>query len=182
MQKEGKGIAIDNSDIETVLPKSRLNNAIWLMVNLIFCGSFSILLLSGVHKNSLNFFMLFFGLITLHVLISGLNKLSETLVISSKGLKYSTIFKKLDIEWKDAVKMEVVKRIQRSEQTGLVISSNTEYIIYTSMKNLTIKEDEAWGKDPATLREVYDKITSRAPNVELIQNEVETTVNENAGK
>lgn len=181
MQKEDKGIATTNKDIEKVLPKSRLNNAIQLMVNLILCGVFLIILL-GAPKNLFNYLLLFWGLIALYVLISGLNKLSETLVISLKGFKYSTFFENLDFEWRDVVKIEVVTHIQRSEQTGLVISSDTEYIIHTSKKDLTLKEDKDWGKDTITLKEVYEKIISRAPHAEVIQREVETTINENAGK
>lgn len=176
MQEEGKGIAIKNKDNEKVIPKNRTNNAIRLIFNLIICGFF-IVVFSGFTP-----FLIIIGSITLYVLFSGLQKTSETLIISSEELIYSTIFDKIDCDWKEILKIEEVEHKQRSEQTGLIVSSTIEYIIHTSKGTFTLKEDDAWGRDASTLRDIYYMISSRSPHAEIIQREEESTLHDTGGK
>jgi hypothetical protein len=167
---------MENKRIEKVLPKNRINNVIRLIFNLIICIVF-ILLFSGFLP-----LMIIVGIITLFVLSSGLNNTSETLIISSEGFNYSNIFEKFEGAWKDILSIEVIEHKQRSEQTGLIVSSTMEYIFQTSNGTFTLKEDNAWGRDAFTLREVYGKIISRAPDAKIIQREEESILHDTGGK
>ncbi len=126
--------------------------------------------------------MIVVGIITLFVLSSGLNNTSETLIISSEGFNYSKISEKIEGVWKDILSIEVIEHKQRSEQTGLIVLSTMEYIFQTSNGTFTLKEDNAWGRDAITLREIYDKIISRTPDAKTIQREEEITLHDTGGK
>ncbi|SNQ59694.1 hypothetical protein [Candidatus Methanoperedens nitratireducens] len=107
----------------------------------------------------------------------------DTVAISSKGIRYSTILKKIDCDWKDIFRIEMVTHKSRSEQTGLVVSSTIEYIIFTSKGDFSLKEGSNWGWDAMILREiVYDKIISHAPDAKIIQREEESILHDTGGK
>lgn len=113
--------------------------------------------------------------ISLLVLIRGCQSLIETVVISKKGIKYSNIFKKIECEWEDILKIEVITQRQRSEITGSTVSSVIDYNIHTSKGNFSINE-ERWGRDVVSLRNVYEKIISQVPHVVITQKDIEKTV------
>ncbi len=110
----------------------------------------TILLLYGSFEWGLEKSVFIFGvlvLILIVILISGFKSLTDTVAISSKGIKYSTISKKIACDWKDIFRMELVTHKSKSEQTGLVVSSTIEYIIFTSKGNFSLKEGNNWGWD-----------------------------------
>ncbi len=119
----------------------------------------------------LSFFLLF-------ILIPGVNSLIETVVISSKGIKYSNDSSKIECDWKDILKIDVETHKQRSEQTGLIISSKLNYIIHTSKGFFSLKESSAWDWNASNLKNAYEKIIYHVPDVEIIHREIETTVSE----
>ncbi len=194
MQKEGKGNISDNNDIEEILPKKKkvLNAFLLIIPSLLlyvlgrlWVGMVSdfiqekgggLKLLFFLISESFGFFIL--AVIPLGIFILGFESVTKTLAISAKGIKYSTIFRKIESDWKDVLKIDVETHKQRSEQTGLVISSKINYIIHTSKGTFSLNEGSVWGWNASTLKNAYDKIICHVPGVEIIQSEVETTVSE----
>ncbi len=73
----------------------------------------------------------------------------------------------------------MVTHKSRSEQTGLIVSSTIEYIIFTSKGNFSLKEGSNWGWDTLILREiVYDMIKPYAQDAEIIQREEESILHD----
>ncbi len=156
------------------IPKNREENTYGVVVTFLLIYGLGIWGLEGGEWGwalLLSFFLLF-------ILIPGVNSLLETVVISSKGIKYSEDFGKIECDWKDVLKIDVVTHKQRSEQTGLIISSKIDYVIHTSKGTFSLKENSAWGWNASNLKNAYEKIIYHVPNVEIIHREIETTVSE----
>ncbi len=139
MQNEDKGIAIGDNEIEEILPKKqRIISAFLLIVTFLLLYSLGRLWLKIV-LSDMNYgggFVSFVGFIFIPVLLFYLLlfllvfyvDITETLVISPNGVKYSTIFKKIDCEWKDISRIEV-------ETHKDAVSTNCNLL--HSSKNLT---------------------------------------------
>ena len=203
MQNENKEIVINNNGIENIeefLPKKQkvINAFLFLIPFSLFCGvsflyvylmadfllkfEFSFDSIIGFIIGS--FYAIGFILITFIISEKGFKSLTNTVAISSKGIRYTTMSIKIDCDWEDVIKIEVETHKNISIQTGLVISSTTNYIIHTSKGTFSLKEGSAWNWNARNLREVYDNIISHAPDAEIIQKEVESKVDESqqAGK
>jgi hypothetical protein len=165
---------IIQTEVVGSIPKNRVENTYGVVVTFLLIYGLLIWGLEGGEWGwalLLSFFLLF-------ILIPGVNSLLETVVISSKGIKYSEDFRKIECDWKDLLQIDVETHKQRSEQTGLVISSKINYIINTSKGTFSLKESSAWGWNASNLKNAYKKIICHVPNVVIIHKEVVTTVSE----
>jgi hypothetical protein len=128
--------------------KQRVISAILLIVTFLLLYGLSRLWLKIVLSDMNGGFVSFIGFMFIPVLLFCLLlfllvfyvDITETLVISPNGVKYSTIFKKIDCAWKNISRIEVETHKQRSEQTGLVISSTIHYIIQLQMEFFLYKK------------------------------------------
>lgn len=185
MQTEGEEIDIENKDIEEIFPKNRKGIAfqfIWtflLLLLLLFALKWTMeyagrnIVADSVGLLLIVILPIFFILPI--ILIVDILSLFRTVVISSEGIKSSFLCKKIDCDWKDVSKIEVVVHKQRSNQTGLVTLSNIEYIICTSKGTFSLREGD-WGIN--ILKEIYDKIISHVADIQITQREEEITVSE----
>lgn len=108
--------------------------------------------------------------------IQGFEKLTETIVISANSIKYSSIFKKMEYDWKDILKIEVVTHKQKSSITGSILTTKTDYNIYTSKGDFSLEEN-VWERNEH-LRKAYEIIISFAPHAIMTQKEIESMVND----
>jgi hypothetical protein len=183
MQKDGKRNLADNNDVEEYSPRKGDVYKSFIIVIILLSLNIATWFYWGF--NALNIVTIFpipILPILLFYLVSNYYKRTLKLTISTNGVRYSSILKKIDCSWKDFLKIEIVTHRQISNVTGRFLSSTIDYIIHTSKGNFTIKESSDWGWDYPTTREIYDKIVSKVPDTEIIQRDVEHTVSESGGK